>query len=147
MRILVSACLLGVCCRYDGKSKPSESIIALSKEHQLIPVCPEQLGGLPTPRPPAERQGDFIRKQDGGDVTKEYQKGAREAARLYDLLNCDCAILKSRSPSCGKGVIYDGSFTGAFREGDGATAQLLMERGIPVFSDEEEAEYIAFLKQ
>ena len=147
MRILVSACLLGVCCRYDGKSKPSESIIALSKEHQLIPVCPEQLGGLPTPRPPAERQGEFIRKQDGGDVTTEYKKGAQEAARLYELLHCDCAILKSRSPSCGKGVIYDGSFTGAFCKGDGATAQLLMERGIPVFSDEEEAEYIAFLKQ
>lgn len=141
MRILVSACLLGVCCRYDGKTKPSESIIALSKEHQLIPVCPEQLGGLSTPRPPAERQGDEIRRQDGGDVTAEYKKGAQEAARLYDLLQCDCAILKSRSPSCGKGVIYDGSFTGSFRAGDGVTAQLLKEKGIPVFSDEQEAAF------
>ena len=147
MKILVSACLLGVCCRYDGKTKPSESIIALSKEHQLIPVCPEQLGGLSTPRPPAERQGDEIRRQDGGDVTAEYKKGAQEAARLYDLLQCDCAILKSRSPSCGSGVIYDGSFSGAFREGDGVTAQLLKEKGIPVFSDEEEVEYLAFINK
>jgi len=146
MKILVSACLLGVCCRYDGKSKPSESIIALAEEHQLIPVCPEQLGGLATPRPPAERQGDEIRRQDGGDVTKEYRKGAQEAARLYELLQCDCAILKSRSPSCGSGVIYDGSFTGSLREGDGVTAQLLKEKGIPVFSDEQEAEILAFLK-
>ncbi|MBE5787526.1 MAG: DUF523 domain-containing protein [Clostridiales bacterium] len=147
MKILVSACLLGVCCRYDGKSKPSDSIIALAKDHQLIPVCPEQLGGLATPRPPAERQGDEIRRQDGGDVTKEYQKGAYEAARLYDLFDCDCAILKSRSPSCGSGVIYDGSFTGSFREGDGVTAQLLKEKGIPVFSDEEEEKYLAYLKK
>ena len=145
--ILVSGCLLGICCRYDGKTKPSESIIALSKEHQLIPVCPEQLGGLPTPRPPAERQGDEIRRQDGGDVPKEYRKGAQEAARLYDLLHCDCAILKSRSPSCGSGIIYDGSFSGAFREGDGVTAQLLKEKGIPVFSDEEEEKYLAYLKK
>ena len=149
MNVLISGCLLGLSCRYDGQTKGLDKALIekLQARHNLIPACPEQLGGLATPRPPAERQGDFIRKQDGGDVTKEYQKGAQEAARLYDLLNCDCAILTSRSPSCGKGIIYDGSFTGAFREGDGATAQLLMERGIPVFSDEEEAEYIAFLKQ
>lgn len=145
MKILVSACLLGVCCRYDGKSKPSEKILALAANHQLIPVCPEQLGGLPTPRPPAERQGDFVRKQDGGDVTREYRKGAEEAAWLYDLLQCDCAILKSRSPSCGSGMIYDGTFTGSFRAGDGVTAQLLKEKGIPVFSDEEQEKLTSWL--
>ena len=137
MKILVSACLLGVCCRYDGKTKPSESIIALSKEHQLIPVCPEQLGGLATPRPPAERQGDEIRRQDGGDVTKEYRKGAQEAARLYDLLQCDCAILKSRSPSCGMGVIYDGSFTRTLIPGNGVLTDLLVKAGLTVIGETE----------
>ena len=136
MKILVSACLLGVCCRYDGKSKPSQAVLDLAKKHELIPVCPEQLGGLSTPRPPAEIQGEFVRKQDGGDVTAQYQKGAEEAARLYELLDCDLAILNARSPSCGLDTIYDGSFSGTLTAGHGVTARLFLEKKIPVFTEE-----------
>ena len=136
MKILVSACLLGVCCRYDGKSKPCQAVLDLAKKHELIPVCPEQLGGLSTPRPPAEIQGEYVRKQDGGDVTAQYQKGALEAARLYELLDCDAAILKARSPSCGLGLIYDGSFSGNLTAGNGVTAGLFLKKNIPVFTEE-----------
>ena len=136
MKILVSACLLGVCCRYDGKSKPCQAVLDLAKHHELIPVCPEQLGGLSTPRPPAEIQGEYVRKQDGGDVTAQYQKGAQEAARLYELLHCDLAVLKARSPSCGAGEIYDGTFSGKLVSGNGMTARLFLEKNIPVFSEE-----------
>lgn len=141
MKILVSACLLGCCCRYDGKSKADERVLALGKCHTLIPVCPEQLGGLCTPRLPAEIQGDKAIRKDGADVTAEYKKGAREALRLYQLLTCDAAILKARSPSCGKGVIYDGTFSGTLAEGNGITAALFQESGLPVFT-EDEAEQI-----
>lgn len=141
MKILVSACLLGCSCRYDGQSKLDERVLALGKCHTLIPVCPEQLGGLCTPRLPAEIQGDKVIRKDGADVTAEYKKGAREALRLYELLSCDAAILKARSPSCGKGVIYDGTFTGTLTEGSGITAALFQERGLPVFT-ENEAEQI-----
>ena len=136
MKILVSACLLGVCCRYDGKSKPCQAVLDLAKKHELIPVCPEQLGGLATPRPPAEIQGEYVRKQGGGDVTAQYQKGALEAARLYELLDCDAAILKARSPSCGLGLIYDGSFSGKLTVGNGVTAGLFLGKNIPVFTEE-----------
>ncbi len=137
MKILVSACLLGCSCRYDGKSKMNEQVLALKSCHTLIPVCPEQLGGLSTPRLPAEIQGNRVIRKDGADVTAEYLKGAREALRLYDLLSCDCALLKARSPSCGKGIIYDGTFSGAFTKGHGITAALFQEKGIQVFTEEE----------
>ena len=140
MRILVSACLLGCSCRYDGQSKPCGQILSLSSRHCLIPVCPEQLGGLPTPRPPAEIQGDKVISNQGADVTAAYQKGAREALLLYEVLGCELAILKSRSPSCGCGQVYDGSFSGTLREGDGVTAALLQSRGLPLLTEEQEAE-------
>ena len=136
MRILVSACLLGVCCRYDGQSKACPAVLELLKDHELIPVCPEQLGGLPTPRPPAEIQGDRVINREGIDVTAQYKKGAEEAARLYQLLRCDCAVLKARSPSCGCGEIYDGSFSGTLVPGDGITAQALKRLGIRVLTEE-----------
>ena len=136
MRILVSACLLGVCCRYDGESKTCPAALDLAKEHELIPVCPEQLGGLPTPRTPAEIQGGRVVARDGRDVTKEYQKGAEEAVRLYQLLRCDCAILKARSPSCGCGQVYDGTFSGTLTPGDGITAQALKRINARVITEE-----------
>ena len=136
MRLLVSACLLGACCRYDGGSKPCPQVLALLERHTLFPVCPEQLGGLPTPRLPAERQGRRVVRRDGADVTAAYERGAQEAARLYALLRCEGAVLKSRSHSCGCGEIYDGSFTGAKIPGDGVTARLLLERGAPVYTEE-----------
>lgn len=136
MRILVSACLLGVRCRYDGESKACPAVLNLAKEHELVPVCPEQVGGLPTPRTPAEIQGERVVTRDGRDVTKEYQKGAEEAARLYQLFHCDCAILKARSPSCGCGQVYDGSFSGTLVPGDGITAQALKRLGVRVLTEE-----------
>lgn len=135
MRILISACLLGCRCRYDGASKPQPWIAALAERHTLVPVCPEQLGGLSTPRPPAERRGDRVVTRAGGDVTAQYRRGAEEALRLCRLLGCDAALLKERSPSCGSGAIYDGTFTGTVTAGDGVTAELLRKNGIPVYGE------------
>lgn len=133
MKILVSRCLLGEKCRYDGKCVPDESVITLAKEHELVPVCPEMLGGLACPRVPCERvaEGRVIAK-DGTDKTKEYTQGAREALRICLEEGCEKAILKARSPSCGLNVIYDGTFTGTLTKGNGVTAELLLNSGIPV---------------
>ena len=135
MRVLVSACLLGVRCRYDGASKPLPGLERLLDAIDPVPVCPEQLGGLPTPRSPSERQGDRVVSRQGRDVTAEYRRGAEETLRLLDFFHAEGAVLKERSPSCGKGVIYDGSFSGALTEGDGVFAQLLRERGVPVYGE------------
>ena len=143
MKLLISACLLGCCCRYDGASKPHPLVEALARHHTLVPVCPEQLGGLSTPRPPAERQGHRVVTREGGDVTEQYRRGAEEALRLCRLLGCEAAVLKERSPSCGHGSIYDGTFSGTLHAGDGVTAELLMAAGIPVFG---ESKLESFLK-
>ena len=136
MNILVSACLLGVCCTYRGTSKEQEHILQLLQDgHTLIPVCPEQLGGLPTPRPASERKGDKFVSCFGVDVTENFERGANEALRLAKLYDCKVAILKERSPSCGSGEIYDGSFQGILIEGDGVTAQLLKKHGIQVIGE------------
>ena len=137
MKLLISACLLECCCRYDGASKPQPWVEALAQKHTLVPVCPEQMGGLPTPRTPSERVGDKVLMKDGTDVTVQYRRGAEEALRLYDLFRCDGALLKARSPSCGVGAVYDGSFSGTLIPGDGVTAQLLKQRGIPVWTEED----------
>ena len=137
MRILVSACLLGMRCRYDGESKACPAVLSLKEHHQLVPVCPEQLGGLPTPRPACERVGDRVMTGQGEDRTAEYARGAEQAARLYTLLDCDCAVLKSRSPMCGAGEIHDGSFSGGMLAGDGCLAALLKQAGVPVFTEEQ----------
>ena len=135
--ILISACLLGVRCRYDGGSKPQEPILRLMEKYTLIPVCPEQLGGLPTPRKPSERRGDRVVMSDGRDVTAEYRRGAEETLRLARLYGCTAAVLKERSPSCGCGRIYDGTFTGTLTDGDGVTAALLKENGVAVYGESE----------
>ena len=137
MTILVSACLLGCPCRYDGKSKPNDTVLALMEQHTLIPICPEQIGGLATPRVPAERRGDGVFTETGGDVTAQYRRGAEEALRLAKLYGCTHAILKERSPSCGSGQIYDGSFSRTLTDGDGVTAALLKENGITVLGENE----------
>ena len=107
MNILVSACLLGVACRYDGASKglPEDVLRALMARHTLVPVCPEQLGGLPTPRAPSERQGSRIVMRTGADVTDAYTRGAQQTLALAQRFGCTAALLKQRSPSCGKGEI------------------------------------------
>ena len=137
MRILVSACLLGCACRYDGKSKPHPAVAALCEKHTLIPVCPEIYGGLPTPRPASEIVGDRVLNGTGADVTAAYLHGAKEALRLAKQFGCTVAVLKAKSPSCGKGKVYDGSFTRTLTDGDGVTAALLMKNGIKVYTEEE----------
>ena len=140
MRILVSACLLGVNCKYSGESNFSEDVLRLSESHELIPVCPEQLGGLPTPREPSEIRGDCVIARSGADVTAQYRRGAAETLRIAQLFGCKCAVLKERSPSCGSGTVYDGTFSHTLTDGDGVTAAFLAENGIKIYGESEISE-------
>lgn len=135
MNILVSACLLGIQCRYDGNGILLEELNQLKKHHNLIPVCPEIYGGLQTPRQPAEICGDRVITKDGKDVTYEFQKGAQETRKLAYFYDCSCAILKERSPSCGYGKIYDGTFSGKLIDGNGLTSDLLSCDGIHILGE------------
>lgn len=141
--ILVSACLLGKPCRYDGKSKPCERVIALSNTYNLIPICPEVMGGLPTPRTPSEICGERVLMKDGRNVTENYNSGARKALEIARENACTVAILKEKSPSCGSGLIHNGLFDGGLVEGDGITTQLLKQNGICVLSESEITEDFA----
>ena len=136
-KIIVSACLLGCECRYDGKKKPHQQVIDLSEKHALIPICPEQMGGLPTPRIPSEVRGDKVINSEGKDVTNEYHKGATMALNIAKLNAAKIAILKAKSPSCGKGKIYDGTFSSQLIDGNGITVRLFLENGIEVYTENE----------
>ena len=132
-RVLVSFCLLGAQCRYDGQCKPPLAELArLQARFDLIPICPEQLGGLATPRPPAERRGSRVVTASGLDVTEAYARGAQQVLQLARQFSCRAAILKAKSPACGSGQIYDGSFTRRLVPGWGVAAQLLRENGLLV---------------
>lgn len=148
MNILLSACLIGQKCRYDGQSKEYELVNYLLNrpDVHIIPFCPEQGGGLATPRDPAERQGDRVVTEKGKDVTAAYELGAREALRLCQLFHCTCAILKEKSPSCGSGVIYDGTFSRTLTAGDGVTTALLKENGITILGESQIARLIEVLQ-
>ena len=135
--ILVSACLLGVCCRYDGESKPNQNVIKLREKFTLIPICPEVDGGLPTPRTPSEGVGDKVLMRDGKDVTHNFRLGAELALERAKTFSCLAAVLKARSPSCGSDTIYDGSFSGTLTNGDGVAAKLLKKNGIDVYTEDE----------
>lgn len=130
-------CLAGVPCNYMGESRPCQPVIHLVDQGKAIPICPEQLGGLPTPRTSAERLGDRVFTINGTDVTEAFESGAQRTLKIARLVGADVAILKARSPSCGKGKIHDGTHTGNLIEGNGLTADLLMEGGIRVFTEEE----------
>ncbi|SET50467.1 Uncharacterized conserved protein YbbK, DUF523 family [Natronincola peptidivorans] len=144
---LISACLLGVNCRYNGKNNEKPSILKSIGEDSFIPICPEQLGGLTTPRPPAEIQGGDgedvlegkarIINKNGEDVTEAFVRGAKETLKIAKCLEVSEAILKARSPSCGVGEIYDGTFSNVFRKGCGVTTAILKKNGIMIYSDEE----------
>lgn len=123
--ILVSACLLGIYCRYDGRCETDERVMALSKDHVLIPVCPEQLGGLPTPRSAVELLDGRAVTRDGADLTEAFERGVQQVLRVARLTGARAAVLQPRSPSCGRGIIYDGTFSGTRIEGDGALTQCL----------------------
>lgn len=145
--ILVSACLAGIRCKYNGRDNGNPIIKELVRQGKAIPLCPEQLGGLPTPRLPAEINGGSARdvlqgralvvRKDGDDVTEHFIRGAKEVLKFCQEMGIKRAILKSRSPSCGKGCVYDGTFTGGLVDGNGITAQLLMDNGIEVITEEE----------
>ena len=134
-RVVISQCLLGVPCRYDGKCAKNEEAQRAACAQGWIPVCPEILGGLTTPRAPAERRGDRVVTREGQDVTDAYRRGAEEALRIAKLYGAKYALLKERSPSCGAGAIYDGSFSGVRIPGDGVTAALFQANGIPVYGE------------
>lgn len=137
MKILVSACLLGINSWYCGGGCLNEDVASLAENHSLIPVCPEQLGGMPTPREPDEIRDGRVYEKNGKDNTDIFQKGADETLRLVMLLKADMAILKQNSPSCGSSMIYDGTFSGKKIPGSGITAALLIKSGIRVISEDE----------
>ncbi|MGH7425753.1 MAG: DUF523 domain-containing protein [Candidatus Methylomirabilales bacterium] len=145
--IVVSACLAGLATTHDERARPHPKVLDLVRQGRAILVCPEQLGGLPTPRPPAEilaGSGEDVLEGrarvlnvDGVDATGNYLRGAKEALKVAGLAGSRRAILKARSPSCGKGRIYDGSFSGKLKEASGVTAAAFRRAGIEVLSEEE----------
>ena len=137
MKVLISTCLLGVACKYSGGDNARPALVAALQAagHELVPVCPEVYGGLPTPRTPAERIGSRVVTAAGADVTAQYRKGADIALQLARLTGCRVAVLKANSPSCGHGVIHNGRFDGGLLPGDGVTAELLLHNGITVYGE------------
>lgn len=136
-RLLISACLIGVDCKYSGGNNAldGETLRALRARYELVPVCPEFAGGLPVPREPSERLNGRVVSRDGRDVTREYERGAEVALALARRNSCKKALMKERSPSCGNGEIYDGSFTGTVIKGYGTAAETLINAGIEVIGE------------
>ena len=143
MNVLVSACLMGFRCRYDGGAQRLGCLDALRERHVLIPVCPEVMGGLPTPREPSEIRDGRVVSRDGRDVTEAFRRGAREAEKIARTCGCGCALLKERSPSCGLGKVYDGTFSGTLTDGDGLCARLLADCGLRVIGESRAEELLA----
>ena len=135
-RFVVSACLAGLHCRYDGRTNLKPEVAELVASGLAVPVCPEELGGLPTPRDPSERRGDSVVSNAGRDVTSEFSSGAEAALYIAEEYGCSAAILKARSPSCGCGRIYDGTFSRTLIDGNGLFAELLLKKGFEVFTEE-----------
>ena len=140
MRIILSKCLAGCKCRYDGKDNKTDWCAKLCEKYEVVEVCPEVLGGLSIPRIPSERLGNRVINREGLDVTEAFCKGAEKALELIGASKNVIAVLKAKSPSCGSGAIYDGSFSGTLKEGDGIFAEQLKQKGIPVFTELQEAE-------
>lgn len=134
--IVVSECLLGINCKYNAGNNACKPLIEFAKNGGVIPVCPEQLGGLPTPRIPAEIINNKVRNLNGEDVTENFKKGAEEALKIVDLVKPELIILKAKSPSCGYQKIYDGSFTGKIIDGNGVFAKMLIERNYEIITEE-----------
>ncbi len=142
--LVVSACLLGLCTRFDGGHNRSEAVLGLTARFNLVPICPEQLGGLSTPRPPAEIQGTpsageehmVVRTRDGTDVSHQFRRGAEAALAVARLVGARSAVLKARSPSCGVDETYDGTFSHTLRPGSGVAADLLRRAGMELYTEE-----------
>ena len=135
MKIAVSSCLLGINCKYNGQSNYNEEIIKLKEKYEIIPICPEVLGGLPTPRIPSEIVEDKVINQQCIDVTVNYKQGALKALNILKENNITIAILKSKSPSCGINKVYDGTFSHTLIEGHGVTTKLFLENNITVYDE------------
>ena len=138
-RLLISACFLGKNCKYSGGNNalPPELLACLREKYHLVPVCPETAGGLPIPREPSERLGSGVIGKSGRDVTAEFDKGAETALTLAQRFGCKAALMKERSPSCGSGTIYDGSFTGKVVPGDGVASERLRAAGVSLYGEGE----------
>ena len=134
-KILISSCLLGLPARYNGEQLMHPIIEALEEKYELIAVCPETLGGLEIPRPPAEIIGKRVINKEGLDVTQEYEEGAQRTLDIAKGLSIKIAVFKERSPSCGHGWIHDGTFTDGMVEADGVCTRLLIENGIEVLGE------------
>lgn len=147
INILVSACLLGENCKWNGRNNSRENIIKLKEKYNLIPFCAEVLGGLPTPRIPSEIRGNKVFNQVELEVTQFFTRGAQRALEVAISNNCKYAILKDHSPSCGVTKVYDGTFSRNLIEGQGITARLLQRNKIKVFSDENVDELIKLLEK
>ncbi|MDF2944878.1 MAG: hypothetical protein K0S01_3736 [Herbinix sp.] len=137
---IVSACLAGVNCKYSGRNNENKNVIELVRQGKAIPICPEQLGGLPTPRAcceivMSEEGNKKVISKDGHDYTKEFMEGAEKTLEIAKIIGADKAILQPRSPSCGCGLIYDGTFSGNLVKGNGLTAERLLQNGIKVYMD------------
>ena len=139
-KLLVSACMLGAGCRYDGKSKPiieKETLDKLCLKYEIIPICPEIYGGLPTPRTPSEIKDGRVVMKDGTDVTVNFCRGAKSLADMANSLGAKMALLKERSPSCGYRFVYDGSFSATLIEGSGIFASELLSRGFSIYTEDD----------
>lgn len=134
---IVSACLAGIKCRYNGNSFSIPEVIAMVERGEAIPICPEVLANMPIPRPAAELRDERIVSNQGDDLTNVYWTGAQAALQIALLAGCKQAILKAKSPTCGSGRIYDGTFSGRLVDGDGIFAKLLKDKGIKVYTEEE----------
>lgn len=145
--ILISACLIGQNCRYDGKSKVIEWVDQLSKLGQTIAVCPEVLGGLSIPRLPCEILGEKVYNKEGVDVTSAFEMGAEKTSEIANIVGAKVAILKANSPSCGNRSVYNGNFEGVLIDGKGVTVKVLEEKGIVVFNEKEEKEFKQFVER
>ena len=137
MRIMVSACLMGENCKYNGGNNLNEKVLEFVKGHEVISVCPEVMGGLPTPRVPAEIVDGVVTTKGGRNVDVEFRKGAENALQIAIENQVDLVILQSRSPSCGPKQIYDGSFCGKRIDGQGVFAKMLMENGFKILDVED----------
>lgn len=137
MKIMVSGCLLGENCKYNGGNNYSEKVAEYIKGHEVISVCPECMGGLPTPRIPAEIVDGIVTNREGQVVDEEFRRGAKIALEIARKEQIDVAILQSRSPSCGSKQIYDGSFSGVKVDGQGVFAKLLKEHGFHMIDVED----------
>lgn len=137
MKVMVSACLLGENCKYSGGNNRNEKVLAFLRRHEAVPVCPEVLGGLPTPRTPAEIVDGVVTDREGRNVDREFRRGAALALEIARREGVELVILQPRSPSCGARQVYDGTFSGRKIDGQGVFARLLLENGFRVLEPED----------